>query len=284
MNSVPMNSYEENMLDKELITISIVIPAFNEADRISKTLKKYVSYMLDHYKKFEVVVVDDGSTDGTSNVVQIVSKDLGVPSEEIEFSSTNAEGRYSSTDISVLCLRLSQNVGKGQALRYGVQYSDPRCNFILVADADGSGDIRCLGSMVDGAIENYPQDTIVFGKRKRERESVTFKRSLLSWGFKTVVQILCWPVINGIDDTQCGFKLLPREVALPLYDSLHIRGWAYDVELVFLASLYESKNRCLLLQKPVNWTDEPGSKLVDDSFIGTAKVIEIIFFNLASYL
>jgi len=282
MNSVPMNSYEKNVLDKELIKISIVIPAFNEADRIPKTLKTYVSYMLDQYKHFEVVVVDDGSTDGTSNVVQVVSKDLGVPSEEIEFSSTNAEVRCSSTDISVLCLRLSQNVGKGQALRYGVQYSDPRCNFILVADADGSGDIRCLGNMVDGAIENYPQDTIVCGIRKRE--SVTFKRSLLTWGFKTAVQILCWPVINGVDDTQCGFKLLPRNIALLLYDNLHIRGWAYDVELVFLASLYASKNRFLLLQKPVNWTDEPGSKLVDNSFIGTAKVTEIILSKLASFL
>ena len=177
--------------------LSVVVPAFNEAARLGPTLDRLAVFARELPGGAEVVVVDDGSTDGTGEIAAL--RDLqGVP--------------------WLRWIRLPANRGKGAALRAGVLAS--RGAEVLLCDADLSTPIeeyaRLRPHLVDSKIER---------RQPRYRE-------LMGRMFNLVVRAVA---VGGIRDTQCGFKLLRGEVARQLFGHLRVDRFAYDVELIWLA-------------------------------------------------
>jgi len=224
--------------------LSIVVPAYNEEKRIFKMLDETLEYCAERQRRepdftYEIVVVDDGSKDKTSQVVLDNYRNI-------------------STDI-LRVNTLVKNVGKGGAVRRGVLCS--RGRYILMADADGA----TLFSDLEKLEQKMPQleaegQGIVVGSRaayqQHEKDSVqrAWYRNITQVGFHVLVDTLC---VRGIKDTQCGFKLFTRAAAQRLFFNLHIERWAFDVELLYLAQ----KLRVPIGEVGVNWQEIDGSHL-----------------------
>lgn len=264
--------------------LTILIPAFNEKDRIGDTLLKYINYLSNHsvYQSSSsvqevenvarkssgvasILVVDDGSNDGTADYLMGKSYLKDLPDEN------NQNDCCWQVEKDVQFITLSQNEGKGAAIEKGMQYipySDLTHglgvitrDIVLVADADGSGDISCLDSMIrqlESLFEisnGSTSDAIVVGYRESKEKS--FLRSLLSWGFRTAVSTIFFGSL-GVHDTQCGFKLMTLSTGKALYKSLNLRRWTHDVEVIHRAQLMGIPvGEC-----KVPWVDAEGSKLV----------------------
>ncbi|KAM6907312.1 dolichyl-phosphate beta-glucosyltransferase [Xenentodon cancila] len=225
--------------------LSVVIPAYNEEFRMPVMLDEAVEYLEKRQKQkpsftYEVIVVDDGSKDKTTEVASRYTR------------------KYSADKVRVLTL--VQNRGKGGAVRMGTLSS--RGKFILMADADGATKFSDI-EKVEAGLKNLtagPENlAISCGSRAHlEQESVAQRsmfRTFLMYGFHFLVWFFC---VRGIRDTQCGFKLFTREAALKTFSSLHVERWAFDVELLYIAQCYKIP----IAEVAVNWTEIEGSKLI----------------------
>ncbi len=212
---------------------SLVIPAFNERNRLEASLGIIAAW----YETrpggwdWEVILVDDGSTDGTGSLAQRVARQLNVPLE---------------------VLRHETNRGKGAAIRTGVLACSG--NPILISDADLS---TPLSEWIKLA-ERLPTHPIAIGSRAIREDLVRRKqpayRRLLGKAGNILVRLLAVP---GIRDTQCGFKLFRGDVARELFGQSQIDGFAYDIEILYLA-----RRRGLpIAEVPVLWFNSPESKV-----------------------
>ena len=208
---------------------SVVIPAYNEAQRLPPFLDTVVAYFEGRDEPYEVVVVDDGSRDATSEMVQA--------------------RRYASVRI----VRREINGGKGIAVRTGMLSA--RGAYRLFADADGATPIqeikRLEAPLLAGA-------DVAFGSRALRDPGV----SLVARRHRVIAgRIFNWLVgrlgLEGISDSQCGFKAFTRPAAERLFQALSTRGFAFDVELLLLARAAGYR----IVEVPVNWADQSGSKV-----------------------
>ncbi|MCZ6507181.1 MAG: glycosyltransferase family 2 protein [Acidobacteria bacterium] len=192
----------------EARSVSVVIPAYNEEARIASSLDRVVPYLESRERPFEVLVVDDGSSDGTAGRAQ------------------NHPGP------GVKVLRLPENRGKGAAVKTGVLASSQE--LVLICDADLSTPIEELGRLIPW-IDQAP---IVIASRQAEGARVerTLGRRFASWVFNATLTAL--RLCPGLRDTQCGFKLLEGDVARFLFARMEIDGFAFDIELLELARHY----------------------------------------------
>lgn len=211
----------------EQIELSIVIPAYNEEIRILPTLAAMGVFVSSYMPNWEVIVSDDGSKDSTAALVKALGwKNLKL----IEHANT----------------------GKGGAVRRGVMAAEGK--YILFADADNSTPIEELMRMMD---KLHAGSDIAVGSRAAEgaiEENKSFFRHLVSWGLRTVAG---WLSGVKVKDTQCGFKLFKREVALELFGKQKMDGFSFDLELLYLANKFHYK----VAEVPVRWFDAPGSKV-----------------------
>lgn len=182
--------------------LSVIIPAYNERERLPSTLSKSLAYLQSREGSWEILVVDDGSDDDTA--AWVLSKGAA----------------------NVRVLRSPLNCGKGAALAAGCAAS--RGERLLFMDADGGTPLSSL-QQLEEQMERSGDD-IVIGRRKGSRTRPWLRR-LMGFVFRT----LAATCVSGVEDTQCGFKLLTREAAMKTMLHLHVRRWAYDVELLFLA-------------------------------------------------
>lgn len=218
--------------------LSIIIPAYNEAARLPTTLLLLVAYLEREHLSYEIIVVNDGSSDDTAELVN-------------GFTKLKPEVRL---------INLPANQGKGAAVRTGVLRAGGER--ILFYDADGATPIgelpRLMNAMEMGA-------DVAIGSRALASADTKVKtylyRMVMGRIFSAIVKILILP---GIADTQCGFKMFSYPVARYLFSRQTANGWSFDVELLFLAR----RAGCRIAEIPVNWTNIPGSKvhLVKDSF------------------
>jgi len=210
---------------------SVVIPCFNEARRILPTLARVVAFLTGRPRAWEVIVVDDGSVDQTSDVVRS------------EFATTD----------SVRVLRYETNHGKGFAVRQGLLAS--RGELALFSDADLATPIELLSRLEDKAAEGFDvvaASRVVAGARILTAQPA--RRRLSGWVFRMLVRVLG---LSSVHDTQCGFKLLRRETVAPVLRLVETEGFAFDVELLARAERAGLK----VAEVPVDWNDAAGSKV-----------------------
>lgn len=212
---------------------SLVVPAFDEAGRIERALSDIAAWRRSHPGgwDWEVIVVDDGSTDGTGDFARRAAK---------------------AADLPMTILTHEKNRGKGAAIRTGVLASagDP----VLVSDTDLS---TPLGEWVKLA-ERLPTHPVAIGSRAVDealvRKRQPFYRQFMGKIFNTFVRLLAVP---GIRDTQCGFKLFRGDIARDLFSQAKIDRFAYDVEILYLAR----RLGIPIAEVPVLWFNSPESKV-----------------------
>lgn len=214
-------------------SLSIVIPAYDEAARILPYLERIIGYLTQRGQPYEILVVDDGSRDDTAALVE----------------------KLQTRQPALRLIRLEKNSGKGRAVRTGMK--EARGALRLFADADGAAPIEEV-SRLEAAIASGAQ--IAIGSRflasrdPRYAVQARWHRSVLGNLFNGVIQRLG---LAGITDTQCGFKLFPAAVAEDLFAVSQIDGYGFDLELLYVAR----ERGYRIAEVPINWADQPGSKV-----------------------
>lgn len=210
--------------------LSIVIPAYNEAERVGPTIDRICAWLDETGRQAEILVVDDGSTDDTCGVVR---------------------ERAASQDRLRL-VENGQNRGKGYSVAHGVREAGG--DWILFSDADLSTPIEELLKL-EGA---RGEAEISIGSRALPdsdlKKRQPFYREMMGRTFNLLVQTLVFP---GIKDTQCGFKLFRADVARELFELRSIDGFAFDVEVLFLAR----KKGYSVAEVPVIWINDEASRV-----------------------
>lgn len=210
--------------------LSVVIPAYNEEARIGPTLASVASWLDAQGEDYEILVVDDGSRDGTVSVVH--------------------EAAEKNDRIHVIVL--PKNRGKGAAVRAGVLAS--RGDEVLFSDADLSTPIDELPKLRERLRAGHD---IAIGSRGLSGADIQVRqhpvRELMGRTFNLIVRSL---LIGGIRDTQCGFKLFRGDVGRRLFAESQVDGFAFDVEVLLLA-----RDRHRIAEVPVVWRHVEQSKV-----------------------
>ena len=209
--------------------LSVVVPAYNEEQRLPETLEQLRSYCMRHPFEGEVLVVDDGSEDDTALVVEKAA--VAWPSLHL--------------------LRLAHS-GKGQAIKAGLLAA--RGEVIFICDADLSMPIEQLSGFLLAMHEGCQ---VAIGSREAPgavRYGEPMQRHLMGRVFNWLVRAL---VLPGIQDTQCGFKCFTQAVARDLASCQRLRGWGFDVELLFIAR----KRGYAIQEIPISWYYKPSSRI-----------------------
>jgi dolichyl-phosphate beta-glucosyltransferase len=211
--------------------LSVVVPCFNEENRLPQTIGRIEAYLDGRQAEYELILVDDGSADGTRGVMD------------------SAARNHSSVRVEVM----PRNRGKGRALAVGVEAAkgDP----ILLTDADLSTPIeeveKLEAALAAGA-------GVAIGSRalrgSRVEVSQPIYRVLMGKGFNLIVQAILLP---GIWDTQCGFKLFRADVAHRVFSDLVTDGFGYDPEVLYRAR----KQGVKIAEVPVLWRNSAESKV-----------------------
>lgn len=235
---------------KYLYEYSIVIPAYNEKDRIISTIKSICDYLQSYKKSAEIIIVDDGSIDDTTKIVK-------------EFSEKEK--------LHINVIKLEQNMGKGYAVKIGVINSVGK--YILFMDADNSTKIEELEKF-----EQYKNShSIIIGSRKIAGSNISNKQPFYRRFISKIGSNLSSVLIKDVKDTQCGFKLFKNEIAKFIFEKQKINRFGFDLEILAIAQHYEFD----ILELPVNWSDDRKSKLrpFKDTFL-TLKEFILIQYNL----
>jgi dolichyl-phosphate beta-glucosyltransferase len=209
--------------------LSIVIPTYNEEERIVPTIGAIASHISDLGFPWELIIADDGSKDQT---VPLVEK-LGL--------------------VNLCLLKAPQNGGKGSAVRRGMLAA--RGNYILFTDADNSTPIEETTKLLQ-KLHKEGYDLAVGSRAAAGAQEAkkSLKRRVLSGGLR-------WIVNNvfriGVHDTQCGFKMYTQEAAQKLHTTQTLMGFSFDLEILYLAAKFGYRTA----EVPVTWIDAPGSKV-----------------------
>lgn len=216
------------------LSLSIIIPAYNEAARLGDSLRTVFEYLNTHVADSEVIVVDDGSSDATAEVAE--------------------ESFALAGKVGARMIRINPNRGKGHAVRTGLLAA--RAPVALFTDADLSTPITEVPKLVN-PIERGELD-LTFGSRALDRSLIgvhqPWRREQGGRVFNLIVRLA-----TGLPfwDTQCGFKAFRMNVCRPLVEAATIDRFGFDVELIYLAYLAELSLR----EIPVRWNHVEGSKL-----------------------
>jgi dolichyl-phosphate beta-glucosyltransferase len=232
--------------------LTIVIPAYNEEARLEPTLRAYLDHCHATRRSAELIVVDDGSRDGTSQVVEALTDEYP----------------------ELRLIRLAENRGKGFAVRSGVV--NARGRLILFADADGATPLGELDRL-EGAIAAGAD--VAIGSRALDGTGVQVTarlyRRFIGRAFHLLVESL---TVRGIKDTQCGFKLFREPVAHELFARMRMNGFSFDVEVLMMAQRHGYR----IAEVPVNWTHQPGSKV--NLVLDSARMARDMFIIRGRYM
>ncbi len=231
----------------EASLLSIIIPVYNEGERIGSSLEKIFRFLDQRRIAAEVIAVNDGSRDNTAEVLAA-------------FAARHANMRI---------LENPGNRGKGYSVRNGML--NARGDMLLFTDADLSSPIeeapRLLDALAQGA-------DVAFGSRWKEKELQTRRQSVMRQAAGRLYNLLL-RVVLGLPyrDTQCGFKAFTRETARILFTRQRIERWGFDPEVLFIARRFHLK----LVEVPVQWANDERSKvrLLSDSFRMGAEMLSI---------
>ena len=228
------------------INLSIVIPAYNEGNRISDTITATYQYLSEKKLNFEIIVVDDGSSDTTIEILRAFQKDM--PALKI--------------------IRHKFNQGKGAAVKTGMLTAQGE--YVLFMDADLATPIEQLVKMWT----NKDQADIVIGSRYLKPGSIKtpqpFHRKIIArlgnFAIRTLLNI-------NIQDTQCGFKMIKKNVAKDLFLRQSLTGFSFDIEILALSKVLDYSVK----EVAVDWHDKAGSHVdpIKDSLAVFQDVLKI---------
>ena len=211
------------------VYLSVIIPAYNEAGRIGLTLSKILRFLEGEPYVWEIILIDDGSTDQTSSIVR--KRFSGYPSCEI--------------------LKNARNRGKGYSVRLGMLAA--RGKYLLFTDADLSTPIEEVRGFLS-RLENGKD--VVIGSRALPDSRVEVHQNPLR---EKMGRIFNWIArrlaFQEIHDSQCGFKAFRREAARDLFRRQKLEGFSFDAEIIYLAQQLGYR----LLEAPVTWRNSPRS-------------------------
>jgi len=209
--------------------LSIVIPSYNEEQRLGSTLETIQAFIEQKNLLAEILLVDDGSADGTIRLAESYLR--------------GGRGRV---------IRNGRNRGKGYSVRHGVLQASGR--WVLITDADLSTPIEEYDSLA-AVVRNRDLD-VAIGSRGLSDSRVEIPqhglRQMMGKTFNRIIRIM-----TGLKfkDTQCGFKLMDRERCLPLFQRMHVERFAFDVEFLFLCDRYG----LTVAEVPVVWRNDEAS-------------------------
>lgn len=233
--------------DTSRVELSVVVPAYNEGSRLPDTLCSLFDFLTSQSYKAEVIVVENGSTDDTSRVVE----------------------RFVPTFDGLKLLNVA-TAGKGRAVRAGVL--EAKGDAIFLCDADLSTPAAEIPRFLQTLREGHD---IVVGSREGVgaiRYGEPEYRHIMGRIFNKIVQLLAVP---DIEDTQCGFKAFTASAASTLFPLQTIPGWAFDVEILYLAR----KFRYRIAELPVEWrfNDDTKVRALADTGTMLRDIISIRF-------
>ena len=210
--------------------LSIIIPSYNEELRLPSTLERIAAYLSTYAHEAEVLVVDDGSEDGTAAVAE----------------------SYRSKILTLRVISNGVNRGKGYSVRHGMQ--EARGRIALFTDADLSAPIEEAGKLI-GALET---NDVAIGSRAMDRSLITVHespfREFAGIIFNKIVRSILWlPFV----DTQCGFKAFRRERCGIIFEQQTIERFGFDPELLYLARRHGLR----AVEIPVRWGHSPATKV-----------------------
>ena len=219
--------------------LSVIIPAYNESERIPLTLIDIDKHLSQAKYPYEIIVVDDGSKDDTTAVVE----------------------RFSKMIPGLRATGYGENRGKGGAVRFGMLEATGR--YRLLMDADNSTSVDHFDKMIKYFEEGY--DVVICSRAHKESKLTPpqgLLRRLLGKGGNLIIQVL---VLPGIWDTQCGFKCFSETAAEKIFPLQRINGWGFDVEILGLAKNLGYK----IKQIPVVWVNDTVSRVGASAYITT---------------
>ena len=127
-------------------------------------------------------------------------------------------------------------------------------------------------SVPESSVWSKPALLVGIRSNDKQETSLISIRPILRWGFQTCVKVICLPIDLGVQDTQCGFKLMTAPTAKLLYPRLHLKRWTHDVEMLYIAQQLELESKIIVCETEIGWVDKDGSKLVETPG-GTIRVI-----------
>lgn len=216
-----------------IIFLSIIIPAHNEANRLPNTLEKIICFLKQQSYSSELLIVENGSQDNTFAIAQQCSQQLS--SEKVHIEAIHIEEK-----------------GKGRAVQRGML--EARGTFRFMADADLSMPIEEVSLFLPPLLHNYD---VAIGSREAPG-SVRYNEPLYRhWGGRFINLLIQWLALPGLQDTQCGFKCFRGPVAEHLFSKQTLMGWAFDVEILYLAQKFNYS----IVEVPIHWYFNSESKL-----------------------
>lgn len=242
---------KQNLAMEKKITISLVVPAYNEEKIIRENLKKIVGFLSCQKYIWEIVVVDDGSKDRTSEIVE------------------------SLKNPRIKLIKLSKNRGKGAALREGVK--NTLGDYVIFTDADLSVPIDFLSRFLEKLKDGRD---VVIGSRRTKGSKIIKHQALLRETMGRFYTFLS-KLITGtnISDFTCGFKGFTGRAAHAIFSKSLVDRWSYDVEILYLAN----KLGFRILEIPVSWINREETRVSLGSAVTTSftDLIRIRFNDLS---
>lgn len=232
--------------------LSIIIPAYNEEKRLPPTLVRIVDFLRHQPYHAEVLVVENGSIDRTSAVVE-------------EFIATQLR-----PDEPFVIRLLHSAKGKGNAVKHGVM--EGRGDYLLITDTDLSVPIEETPNFLPPLLELSKQGIAIASREVPGaiRHGEPAYRHVMGRVFNWLVRRMA---VSGIHDTQCGFKCFGREAAQIVFPLQRIDGWGFDVELLYIAQ----RRGLPIVEVPVNWyyRDDSRVRPVMDTLTMVGELVKI---------
>ncbi len=233
--------------------LSVVLPIFNEQNRIKKTLNKIISYLKVKDFSFELILVNDGSSDNTLNIMEKYKRSILNNFEKIDFRIIDNKN----------------NFGKGYSVKVGVLASSG--DNVLFTDADLSTPIEELDILFDSISNGY---NIAIASRDLPGSNIVQRQNIIRESMGKLFNLFVRKIMNfNYRDTQCGFKLFDRKAVNMIFPKLKINDFSFDVEILYIAEKLGLKVK----EVPVTWNNSKDSKVrvIQDSLKMFFSLIKI---------
>jgi glycosyltransferase involved in cell wall biosynthesis len=231
--------------------LSIIIPAFNEEQRLPNTLEQVLAFLQAQSYQSEILVIENASQDKTFQVAE-------------QFAA-----QHHSEQLPILVLREAVQ-GKGAAVKRGIFTA--RGEYRFMCDADLSMPVTEINRFIPPNLEQFEISIASREAPGAVRHNEPTYRHLVGRVFNTLIRLLALP---GLNDTQCGFKCFKASIAEELFNEMTITGWSFDVEILYLAQQRSYR----IVEIPIPWYYNPDSHIsvVKDSMQMALDIFKIRF-------